>query len=305
MERLPYQPSFLAVRDPEVNRALYELYQTIAIAVNQISDSGEQVRRTGIQVVASPGVGPQGPVGPPGPAGGGGVGTKLWGWDRATINDFTLFASGGAFVIGNVTAINTADSDTTASTGTCVPNLTFFNPAASAAVVRFMLLSNVSLSPATGELLLIAMDYASLTAAAVAQGIVIAKPGSETTDFYALQYYTGAANLYKFVANVSFAQQSGWGATSGHMNPYWKSFRILFNSSGATIGGIPAGGIEVYMGTAPFWHKTMTVGSATVLSGAVRVGFFLPGHLTLKTYQNLCCRIDAYSVPANYNQFLG
>ena len=52
MERLPYQPSFLAVRDPEVNRALYEMYQAIAIAVNQISDSGEQVRRTGIQAMA-------------------------------------------------------------------------------------------------------------------------------------------------------------------------------------------------------------------------------------------------------------
>ena len=142
--------------------------------------------------------------------------TRLWGWDRATTNDFTLFASGGAFVIGDVAAVNTADSDTTASTGTCVPNLTFFNPAASAAVVRFMLLSNVSLSPATGELLLIAMDYASLTAAAVAQGIVIAKPGSETTDFLSVskEVFTSATS-----ESVNVPDQLAVTAASGSSAP--------------------------------------------------------------------------------------
>jgi len=230
--------------------------------------------------------------------------TRLWGWDRATTNDFLLYKSSGANVIGDVTLINTTDVDSNNTEYTCRPNLEFFNPASSAAVTRFMLLSNVSITPAAGELLYIVMDYTSLLGSTYAGGIVIAKPGSEVTDFYALQYYTAAMNLYKFVANVSYSQQAGWTAISGYGAAYWISLRVLFNPNGATVGGIPAGGIEVYNGTFPIAHKPMTLTDATVLSGATRVGFFLPGAATLKSYRNLCCRIDAYSVPANYNQFI-
>jgi hypothetical protein len=305
MERLPYQPSFLAVRDPEVNRALYELYQTIAIAVNQISDSGEQVRRTGIQVVASPGVGPQGPVGPvgpPGPAGGGGVGTKLWAWNGVDLTQFSLayIGGGGPWTVADVTAFNNTDNAAGQPYYDHISNLKFFNPAGSAANV-FFLYSTVSVVPAAGELLYVIIDFAN--AAINTTGIIVAKPGTETTDNYRLINNNTAFHLWKAVAGVGEVDQAGDVTVFSYTGHWWSRVRLVLNTSGVAIGGISAGGMNVYQGSIPVYKKTMKVTNATVLSGAVKIGVRFLGNAGLGNVYGYISRMAAYSAAADFEQF--
>ena len=225
--------------------------------------------------------------------------TKLWGWDWTTLNDFLLFKSSGADTLAACADVYTTD----VNTENCIPYLDFYNPAGSAAVTHLMMLSNVTLSPASGHLLFIDLDVKTLTATATTYGIVIAQGGSETDTFYQILLNHGGASaaMNKYTAAAYQHQFNAIGIAAQYQ---WKNAKILVNTSGAVIGGIPAGGLMLCNNGLLMWKKPMTLINATVLSGAVRVGLVLPGALGLKTNWLQMGRIEAYSVPPDFIQLL-
>lgn len=225
--------------------------------------------------------------------------TKLWGWDWTTLNDFLLFKSSGADTLAACADVYTTD----VNTENCIPYLDFYNPAGSAAVTHLMMLSNVTLSPASGHLLFIDLDVKTLTVTATTYGIVIAQGGSETDTFYQILLNHGgvSAAMNKYTAAAYQHQFNAIGIAARYQ---WKNAKILVNTSGAVIGGIPAGGLMLCNNGLLMWKKPMTLINATVLSGAVRVGLVLPGALGLKTNWLQMGRIEAYSVPPDFIQLL-
>ena len=343
MERLPYQPPFLAVRDPEVNRALYEMYLAIATAVNQIGESTEQLRRTSSQTVAAVGepfagvgvqksgvlvgtepgfnVVPGANVGitaadNPGakrvdltfaaiPGGTIPPYTSLWKWNGTDFTQFSIAytGAGGPGVVGDVTQLVTADADSGDAAHDHISHMKFFNPVGSAVNV-FFLYSSISLAPATGELLCLQVDFANAGAANTV-GIIIAKAGSEATDNYrVLDNNAANIDIYKAVSGVGELRQCGGGAAPGCVSGHWwHKVKMVANLSTGTIGGIPAGGMNVYLGGVPLFKKPMLLGSATVLSGAVTVGFRFAGAAGLAANVARVSRAAAYSVAADFEQF--
>ena len=228
--------------------------------------------------------------------------TALWAWNKADLTQFAIAYTGGGgpWVVGDATAYNNTDNSAGSPLYEHLPHLKFFNPVGTAANV-FFLYSSSSMIAATGELLLVEVDY--YNAAANTTGIIIGKPGSETTDNYRLLDNNSAIQLYKAVAGVGEVLQADAVATPDYQGHGWHRIRLIVNTSAGSIGGVPAGGMIVYQGSIPVLKKTMKVTNATVLSGAVTIGVRFLGNAGLGNVYGYVSRLAAYSVSADIEQF--
>jgi len=228
--------------------------------------------------------------------------TALWAWNKADLTQFAIAYTGGGgpWVVGDATAYNNTDNSAGSPLYEHLPHFKFFNPVGTAANV-FFLYSSSSMIAATGELLLVEVDY--YNAAANTTGIIIGKPGSETTDNYRLLDNNSAIQLHKAVAGVGEVLQADAVATPDYQGHGWHRIRLIVNTSAGSIGGIPAGGMIVYQGSIPVLKKTMKVTNATVLSGAVTIGVRFLGNAGLGNVYGYVSRLAAYSVGADIEQF--
>jgi len=228
--------------------------------------------------------------------------TALWAWNKADLTQFAIAYTGGGgpWVVGDATAYNNTDNSAGSPLYEHLPHFKFFNPVGTAANV-FFLYSSSSMIAATGELLLVEVDY--YNAAANTTGIIIGKPGFETTDNYRLLDNNNGIQLYKAVAGVGEVLQADAVGTPDYQAHGWHRIRLIVNTSAGSIGGIPAGGMIVYQGSIPVLKKTMKVTNATVLSGAVTIGVRFLGNAGLGNVYGYVSRLAAYSVAADIEQF--
>jgi hypothetical protein len=189
------------------------------------------------------------------------------------------------------------------NTDNYLPRLRFFNPYNSAAVLRLMLLSAVSVTPAANHLLFLDLDFQLINNIAAGSGIVIAQVGSETDVFYLIEVYraTSSCALLKRTGGAYQTQFSSAGYSSHYQ---WVNVKIIYNPNAGAIGGISPGGVLVYNAGQPLFKKPMTLTNATVLSGPVRVGWLIPGAAGARANEIRLGRIEAYSVPADFIQLL-
>lgn len=189
------------------------------------------------------------------------------------------------------------------NTDNYLPRLRFFNPYNSAAVLRLMLLSAVSVTPAANHLLFLDLDFQLINNIAAGSGIVIAQVGSETDVFYLIEVYraTSSCALLKRTGGAYQTQFSSAGYSSHYQ---WVNVKIIYNPNAGAIGGISPGGVLVYNAGQPLFKKPMTLTNATVLSGPVRVGWLIPGAAGARANEIRLGRIEAYSVPGEFIQLL-
>lgn len=225
----------------------------------------------------------------------------LWLWNMADLSQFSLgyTGGGGPWTVPDVTVFDNADNSAGAALYDHYTNVKFYNPGGTAANV-FYLYSTLSVVAAGGNLLYVVIDQA-YQAGGAPVGIIICKPGSETTDYYRLWAQYANFQLYKAVAGVEHLQADNVAVNTG-TGHQWTRVRLFINTSGAAVGGIPAGGMNCYQGSVPVFKKTMACGSATVLSGAVKIGFRIPGSAGAGNSYLYSSRMGAYSVGADCEQ---